>query len=145
MSGVGSEGLVASQWINEALAADDVLMAAAPGGFWDGPAYEATEYPIIRAGVQSPGVVLRTGAGIAEVWSNMLWLIRGITEGSSYESLDTIAQRIHADLHGVTGLAVTGGMIQACVREESFQQESINGGRQFRSLGGIYRIYVSGN
>lgn len=144
MSGVGSEGLVASQWIKDTLTSDVTLMDAAPGGFWDGPAYEATAYPILRAGAQSPGVVLRTGAGTAEVWSNMLWLVRGITDGSSYEPLDTIAQHIHADLHGVTGLAVPGGMIHACVREESFQQESINGGRQFRSLGGIYRIYVSG-
>lgn len=139
----GAEELVAQQWIKETLLADGALTTAAPGGAWDGPANEASVMPIIRVDSQGPGVVLRTGAGTAEVWVNGLWIIAGVCEGTSYTPIKTVAERIHADLHGVTGLTVTGGIIHACVREESFHMEAVIGGRQFRHLGGIYRIYVS--
>lgn len=146
MSGLGVENLLAEKWIKDTFDADSApggLVQAATGGIWDGPARDGTKYPIVRYDPQSPGVEAR-GVSTTTIWLDSLWLIRGVVDGTSYEPLRTIASRIYALLHGSHDIAVTDGMIMWCVREQAFQQEIVEAGREYRHLGGIYRIVVQG-
>lgn len=140
MSGYGAEDSIVAQWLTTTFEADIALNSLLSGGVWSGPAADQTPYPILRFDMQS-SVPVR-GVGPTEIMANMLWLIRGVTEGASYAPLTPIANRIHALLQGVDGLAVVDGTIVACVREQGWRTEMIQAGRDFRSLGGIYRIYV---
>lgn len=137
----GAESDRGAAWINTVLTASAPLMAAAPGGVWDGPVENATLYPLVAFSPQSPGIVVR-GVGTTEIMLNSLWLVRGVCEGDSYVPLQVLATEIQAALHGVTGQAVPGGMIVSSVREEAHRGSGLISGRPIRTLGGIYRVYV---
>lgn len=140
MSDTGLETPTVAQWIHDTLTPDTAWAAASPGGLWDGPAAHDTEYPFTRFGLQS-GIDVR-GISTVTIMQDDLWLIRGICPGQDYTPLHAIAARIHVLLHGVLQQAVPGGMIVSCMREQAFRLESTQGGREFRHLGGIYRINV---
>lgn len=141
--GRGIENLTAAAWVTETLTADPTWAAASPGGLWGGPAKTGTRYPFTRFDAQSPGVELRT-AGTTTIWLNQLWLIRGVAEGTSFAPLKDIASSIYRLLHGVINVQMDDGEIQYCVREDAFHLETVEGGREYRHLGGIYRIVVQG-
>ncbi len=140
MSGIGVEDNVVSLWLTSLFEADGVLPGLAVGGVWSGPAEPETSYPIIRFSLQS-SIVVR-GVGTTEIMVNMLWHIRAVCEGASFAPVTPIASRIHTLIQGINALTVTDGTIVSCVREQALRLESIQAGRDFRSLGGIYRIYV---
>lgn len=143
MSGIGIEDDVAAKWIRDLLHADSALMAAAPGGIFDGPAQGNAPYPLCEILMQSSVGVI--GVGGVEVMQNQLWIVRGVTEGTSYVPLAVIAQRSHALLHGARTVVVSNGTIESCTRVQQLRQQSVQGGRQLRYLGGVYRIYVQGS
>lgn len=136
----GTEDLVAEKWLRDTLGADTQITDAAPGGLWDGPARDGTRYPIVRWDLQS-AVEMGTHNG-ETVWLNMLWLIRGVADGASMVPLQQIANRIYENLHGSKEITVDGGIIRWCLREQGFNQKTVEAGREKRYLGGIYRIVV---
>jgi hypothetical protein len=138
----GTEVLTAQAWIDDLLEGDTALMADATGGVWDGPADTGTPYPIVRYESLSTRIV-GTATGGGEVMLNSLWLVRGVIDGNSYAPLLGIAERIQALLAGSETTVTSLGTIESCVREEAFQQAEETGGKQYRHLGGIYRVYVS--
>lgn len=140
----GTEVQATATWLTGVFNADTGptgIVGLAPGGVWDGAATEGTEYPILRFDTQSDGVVVR-GNSFTEIWLSTLWLIRGVTNDANFDALTPIAARIQALVHGVTSQAVPGGMIVECMREQAFRLETLQGGKEFRHLGGIYRINV---
>ncbi len=140
MSGLGVEDMLAEKWLKDTLSGDSTLMAAALGGIWDGPARDGTKYPIVRYDLQS-AVETRT-TDLTTLWLNMLWLIRGVAETTSLATLRTISNRINVKLHGSHDVAVTDGMIMWCSREQGFNQQAVENGREYRHVGGIYRIVI---
>lgn len=142
MTGIGIEQQVAADWLFDTLSADSVIAAAAVGGVWDGPAKDETPYPILRFDLQSALTV--RGNSFFEIMQNMLWLVRMVGVGGSYVPLEQAAQQIQSLLHGVSAVPVSGGMIESSAREQTFRQSRVDGGREFRHLGGLYRIYVQG-
>ena len=142
MTGVGTEQQVAGDWIYDTLSTDPVIAAAAPGGVWDGPAKDGTPYPIVRFDLQSALSV--RGNSFFEIMQNMIWLVRMVDVGGSYVPLEQGAQQIQSLLHGVAAVTVTDGIIESSAREQTFRQSRVDGGREFRHLGGLYRIYVQG-
>lgn len=143
MPGVGIEDDVAAGWLTSVLEGDSQLAGLAPGGVWDGPANEGTLMPFIRFDMQTARVV--RGIGTIEIEVNSLWLVRAVCEGTTYLPLAPVVRRIHSLLHGVAVQTVSDGTIHVCVREDPFRQPSIEGGRQTRHLGAIYRIFVQGS
>lgn len=138
----GDEVLLAQGWIYDTLTADTAFNTASPGGVWDGvvtAAAGASPWTVFSA--QSPGVVVG-GVGAFEVMVNQLWLIRTICEGGSFATLRAASNRVYALLHGKNYVARPTGTILSCIREETFRSEEVRGGREFRHLGGIYRIYA---
>jgi len=146
-----NEPVAADQWIYSTLKADTALTALiggaanpriyneqAPQNGTNGPTYPFVIY-------QMQSAVDLMWVGPRRVWSDMLYLVRGVAETSSYGgSLLTIAERIDEDLHATpNGTSNAYGVIWVCVGEQPFRLPEVEGGRNFRHFGRIYRIYAS--
>lgn len=133
----------ADTWIYATLAADSTLLTTLGGTavnklFADQVRETATD-PYVLFGLLS-GVDYRI-VGPSRVWTNMLWVIRGVMEADGFHGdLQTIADRIDAVLHAGSG-SNGDGTVYACVRESPFRMvENRDGRAPLRHLGGIYRI-----
>lgn len=139
-----SEDTIAAAWINATLDGDPTLTGLCPGGVYNGEAEKDAAYPLVEFSPQSPGVTIK-GVSTTIIGLNMLWLIKGVVLGKSYVPIEPVQNRIDALLHGVTSLTVPGGIIMSCVREQAFRLEPVQGGQDYRYLGGIYRILAQTN
>lgn len=144
-TGVGIEDQVAAAFIDNQLTPDTQFQAACPGGLWDGPAPGTNVRPFGRFQMQSQITV--RGVGQVVIMVNMLWIVTADTEGSSYAPLRAGAARIQSLLHGLQEVAVAdpSGLIVTSTWEGPFHQEGVMAGREFRRLGGIFRIYAQGS
>lgn len=138
-----AETWVADSWLYGLLNGDATLIGQAPGGVYahNNPS-KTLVFPYVLFQQQAIGTDVR-GVGPARIMAPLLYLVRGIAEGNSFGgSLRSIADRIDALLQAQHGTSA-GGVIVACVRERSFALPEVAAdGRQYRHLGGIYRIWV---
>lgn len=101
-----------------------------------------TPFPCVISQLQAAGDDMM-GVGPYRIWSSLLYLVRGITEQTSYEgNAAIIADRIDAALHAKSGTNVAG-TVWSIVRERPFIMAEIVDGREFRHAGGLYRIQAS--
>ena len=151
-----NESVAADQWIYAALKADPQLagMLIRNGKTYiyiDQPPQEKQGDPPIF-----PYILLQMQSGIdvmwvgpRRVWSNFLYLVRGVDETGQYTGpLLTIAERIDAVLQakpdpGGAAAVNAYGVVWACVGEQPFRLPEVVNGRNFRHFGRIYRIYAS--
>jgi len=146
-----NEPVAADQWIYSTLKADATLTAliggsAAPRIYNEqAPQGNGTTpiYPLIIYQMQSAVDLMWVGP--RRVWSDMLYLVRGVAETSSYGgNLLTITERIDETLHATpNGDTNAYGVIWTCVGEQPFRLPEVQGGRNFRHFGRIYRIRAS--
>lgn len=135
-----AEIVTAERWLYGKLKNDATLTGLASGGVYTWPVPAGITLPYVLYQNQT-GTDIR-GTGATRIGVNGLWIVRAIAETYSFGgNLQSAADRIDALLHGKAS-AVTGGVVWACVRTEPFQLVEMADGRQFRHLGGIYRIYV---
>ncbi|MBP8291937.1 MAG: hypothetical protein KAX65_04140 [Caldilineaceae bacterium] len=135
-----AEIVTAETWLYTKLHGDATLLALVPGGVytWPVPATYSGQYVLYQ--MQS-GVDIR-GVGPSRLGVNGLWLVRVVAEALSFGgNLQTAANRLDVLLQAASGTA-TGGTVWSCVREQPFQLVELANGRQFRHLGGIYRLWV---
>jgi hypothetical protein len=149
-----NESIAADQWIYSLLKADSLLTAQiggatapriyidqAPQGLPNGI------FPYVLLQMQSAVDLMWVGP--RRVWSDMLYLVRGVHETTQYSgTLATIDERIDALLHakpdpGGPAAANAYGIIWACTGERLFRLPEVQNGRNFRHFGRIYRIYAS--
>ena len=138
-----AETFVADSWLYAVLSGDAQLVALATGGIYGHSNPNKTPtFPFVLFGLQGAGMDVR-GVGPARVMAPMVYLVRGISEGNSFGgNLKSIADRIDALLQAASGSAA-GGLVLVCVREQPFVlPETGPDGRQYRHLGGIYRLFV---
>lgn len=141
-----SEPLAADQFITTALKADSALAALIGGAT---PRVYADMAPQGTPATPLPYVLLQMQAatdlmvvGSFRVWTNMLYLCRGLAETNSWGgNLETIASRITAVLHAASGTNVSG-VVYSCTREQPFRLVETVDGRVIRHSGGIFRIYA---
>lgn len=148
-----NEPVAADQWIYSTLRADAQLAAliggATPRIYIDQAPQGLTNgvFPYVLLQLQSAIDVMWVGP--RRVWSNMLYLVRGVHETGQYTGpLLRIAERIDIDLHATpppSGPPVTNayGIVWACTGEQPFRLPEVVNGRNFRHFGRIYRIYAS--
>lgn len=135
-----AEIVTAESWLYNKLHGDGTLLALCTGGVFTWPVPAEYTQPYVLYQLQS-GVDIR-GMGPLRIGVNGLWLVRAVFEQPSFGgNLKTAADRIDTLLHAASGTA-TGGTVWACVREQPFQLVEPASGRQFRHLGGIYRLWV---
>ena len=143
-----AEIFTAETWLYSTLHGDGTLLALCPGGVltWPLPTNAAGQaiYPgqYVLYQMQSGLDIGLYGPGRAGV--NGLWLVRVVAETFSFGgNLQTAANRMDVLLQLGVRTAVTGGYIFGCARLEPFQLVEPVGSRQYRHLGGIYRIFVT--
>lgn len=131
----------ADEWLHGVLS-DATLTAAATGGVFADVAPEGTAFPYVVHNFQGGHDV--RGAGPTRIMVSGLWLVQGVDATQSYMgTLRTIADRIDALLQAASGAAGSDGVVFSCVREQPFRMpEVLEGGKQIRHLGGLYRILV---
>ena len=135
-----AEIVTAETWLYSKLN-EATLKGYATGGIFTWPAPTEYSQPYVLFQMQSGRDIRGNGPTIIGV--NGLWLVRAIFEQASWGgNLKAAADRINTLLHAASGTA-TGGTIWACVRTEPFQLVEVVAGRQFRHLGGIYRLWVT--
>lgn len=145
-----NEPVAADQWIYSTLKADATLtnligggaspriyIDQAPQGLPNGV------YPYVLFQMQSAVDLMWVGP--RRVWSNMLYLVRGVHETGQYTGpLLTMSERIDAVLHATpNGTTNAYGVIWSCVSEQPFRLPETVNGRNFRHFGRIFRIYAS--
>lgn len=131
------------RWIYGTLTADTALAAVV------GTRVYADQAPQTTPAVTMPVVVFQWQGGAdlmviggVRVWTNAVYLIRGIDEAQTWGGdLKTIADRIDAVLHRGSGTNADG-VVYAAVREQPFRMPETAGGKSYRHLGGLYRIYA---
>lgn len=150
-----NESVAADQWILSTLKADSALTnliggAAKPRIYIDqAPQGNNTTpiYPYVLLQMQSAVDLMWVGP--RRVWSDMLYLVRGVHETGEYTgTLLTIGERIDEVLHakpdpGGPAAVNAYGIIWTCVGEQLFRLPEVQNGRNFRHFGHIYRIRAS--
>lgn len=130
------------QWLNTTLKADTALAAVVSTRVYNTRRPAGSVLPCVVFQMQAAGPDMVMLGGV-RVWASTLYLVRGIAEQASYEgNLATIANRIDEVLHAKSGVNAAG-VVHTVVREKPFQLVSVIDGREFRDLGGLYRIQVS--
>ena len=136
-----AEIVTAETWLYTKLHGDATLLALVPGGVYTWPVPTTVTGAYVLYQMQS-GVDIR-GVGPSRLGVNGLWLVRVVAETLSFGgNLLTAADRIDVLLQAASG-TVTAGVVWACVREEPFQLVETKDGRQWRHLGGQYRVFVT--
>ncbi|MGP1664480.1 MAG: tail completion protein gp17, partial [Rhodanobacter sp.] len=110
------ESNTAEQWITATLKADAQLTALVGTRIYNTRRPATGAFPCVIFQMQAARDDLMVLGGV-RVWAEMLYLVRGIAEQTSYEgNLATIANRIDAALHAKSGVA-TAGVVWVAVRE----------------------------
>lgn len=135
-----NEEAAAQQYLLDRLSADATLSSLV-NGVWLRSVPESEAMPAVKIDRQD-GVDLMV-IGLARVWSDLTFLIRGIVHwrgGGQPDWTDAraIGDRIDALLHDHEGQN-TEVQVHS-FREEPFTDETIEGGDLFLHVGGIYRL-----
>lgn len=134
-----SEVIAAEKWLYTVLSASSALTSAVGARIYADVAPATAAFPLVLY-AQLSAVDLRP-MGPARIFSNMLYVVRGVNETASKTALESIADAIDAALHAASGTTVEG-TVYACVRERPFVLAETINTRSFRHLGGVYRIYA---
>ncbi len=134
-----AETVAAERWLYTVLSGDATLAGLVSGVF----AYMApstASLPYVVYTMQSGRDL--NGLGPTRWWSDTRYLVRGIAETTTFGGdLKTIADRIDAVLQAASGTVVDGTVV-VCVREQPFSMVEVANERQYRHLGGVYRLIV---
>jgi hypothetical protein len=145
-----NEPVAADQWIYSTLKADSALTALIGGS--TSPRIYNEQAPQNGTAIIFPCVIYQMQSSVnlmivgpRQFWANMIYLVRGVHETSSYGgTMLTIAERIDAVLHAAPiGETNSYGVIWACVLEQHFRLPEVRDGRNFRHFGALFRIYAS--
>jgi hypothetical protein len=139
-----NETLAIDEWLWLTLNADAQLASLCTGGIHSEQAPQSALPPFIIFTMMEATDV-RAASQQDRIMVSGLWLVRGIVQDTSFNATSQdIAERIDAALHAAPGGSVNDdkGQVFGSHREQPFRlAEDING-KQYRHLGGIYRIFA---
>ena len=136
-----SETLTAEQWIYDVLT-DDATLAALITGVYSYVAPDTATDPFVVFSYANDGED-EQGVGGVRLYSVMRYTIRAVAMCETFSSLATIADQIDTLLHGKFAAGPSGGVIVECIRLRPFAAvEVLEGGIQYRQLGGVYQLRV---
>ena len=137
-----SETAQAFNWTVTTMQADSALMAAAPGGAWQGFAPIGTTPPFALVAQQVATDVLTMNA--VRLFVHLLLQIKAVGPSNNYAALVTIADRIDALFKNQRNVALSSGGVLASYREQSLAYDELVNGAQWSHLGGLYHIELQG-
>lgn len=135
-----NEQAATQQYLIDYLGADATLSGMLEGGVWSDNVAPSARFPIVKL-VPQDGSDLMV-VGLHRVWSDMVFLVRGIVHWRGSGHLDwtevrAIGDRIDTLLHGHE--AVTAELQVHSFREEPFVDETLEPDT-FLHCGGLYRV-----
>jgi hypothetical protein len=136
-----NEEAAAQQYLLDLLAADVTLTGLATGGVWLRSLPQRARMPAVKIDRQDADDLMVVG--LNRVWSDMSFLVRGISHwrGSgapSWAEARAIGDRIDALLHDHEGS--NSEVAVHSFREEPFTDETLEAGDLFLHVGGVYRV-----
>ena len=127
------------RWLYDRLSKDTGVIAAVAGRVFSYVAPAATLYPFLLFSWQGDHDV-QTHDG-STVWVEAVYTVQAIGEGRSSEALGGAAAALHYSLQGSSGVSPSGrARVISCLRDSSLTIGELIGGRQYRHVGGQYRI-----
>jgi hypothetical protein len=136
-----SETLIAERWLMSVLSNDATLTGLIAGRVYGYVAPDVAGLPFVVFKYLDGADEI--GIGATRLHSTLLYTVEAVIEGESFVALETIVNRIDVLLHGNHDVAVTGGSLVECLRQRPVATaEVIEGGVQYRHLGGIYQLRV---
>jgi len=135
-----NEEAAAQDYLVTYLSADTTLMSMVDG-IWLRSTAQTAAFPVVKIDRQDAEDLMVVG--LARVWANLTFLVRGIvhwrgTGHPDWTDVRAIADRLDTLLHDYEG---TDGALQLhAFREESFTDETTEGGALYLHAGGIYRV-----
>lgn len=149
---VVTEITIGEAWIYELLATDPTLngLGYDDSRVWSAIAPAGTPYPYIIITRQASRDVNGLGNRLARIMSSVLFQVAAIDEGPQWEDLAAAAKRIDELLHGKEGTVFDDdgttplGYVLSSVREQPFSLVEAVEGKQYRRLGGLYRLQLQG-
>jgi hypothetical protein len=139
------EQLEAARFLQTRLSGDSALVAAAPAGVWMHPAPDKRQGVWVSYQLQADHD--NKTASQVTIWNESVWLVRAWGETRDVEDLIAAAARIHVLLNvGQAPLPSTAhALVYNANRDSGWMSTEIDNGREFRSLGGLYRLVVQLN
>lgn len=129
------------EWLYSTLSTDSQLTTALGGRRIYGyvaPQGAAMPYVILS---HQGGHDVR-GVGPGRIMASVLYQVKVVGEGASFNGIKSAADRLDALLQGASGSVVDGAVL-ACVREQPLAYVEVDSGAQYRHLGGLYRIMAT--
>lgn len=145
---------IAESWIYQVLAGDPTLDALAGGSgvenrVWPGIAPSGTPEPYIILAYQGARDVRALGSNLHKFLTRPQYQVVAMGPAITLGTLDPWAARIDELLDGKNGtlldddLVTVLGRVLSCIRERPFSLPETVEGRQYRRLGGLYRLEIT--
>lgn len=132
---------IVEPWLYATLSADPAL-AGLVGDRISGTLSTVTlATPYITFLLQSPLDIV--GVGGVRISTDNLYVVKAVAQDSSWDQVIPIAERIDYLIHRPNSVMTETRGSLSCVRERPFQAVEVDGGLQYRHLGGVYRIRAS--
>jgi hypothetical protein len=143
---VSDESTRVGQWLYETLKADATLTALIGGStdprIFDTVAPAGSTYPLVTFGLQASTDVIGATEN-TRIMTNSVWTVVGWAETLTFVGvLQDIADRIDAVLHASAGGTADSATIFTAHRIQSLRLIEERDGRQFRRLGGLFRVFA---
>lgn len=127
-----------NQWIRNTFVNDGPLSTAVGGRIYTDYAPQGAITPMVVSLYLGGSDKVRTRTSRL---TNTLYLIRAVADGSSYDAIEPIADRIDELLTVPdVGVLVRDIRIASCLRDQPHQRKDEEFGKPVVYLGGIYRI-----
>ncbi len=143
MSFVGAEVDLIDLWVEDRLRSEALALSRIDAGLEDRifnyAAPVGTKYPFIIFQAQAPPRDVR-GVGPVRVMVSSLYIVKAVAQTLNYHDLRDVAVVIDRAMTAPSTQAVVGGLILTSIREGQFALPEVEDGKQFRHLGGEYRI-----
>lgn len=120
------------------LEAQPTLVDVAPGGVHEGQ-LRGVDDDVVGIVVQHQAPIDDTRQRRYRVMARALFVVRASVAGESYDELEPAADLIDAALHGASGAGDDGLWFES-VRVSPVGYPEVAGSKQYRHLGGMYRL-----
>lgn len=136
---MGLEPLWVDQWLYGLLTGDPTLAGLVGGRVYGYVAPEGAALPFVVYSHQAGSDV--RGNGPTRFMASLLYQVKAVGAGASFQPLKAIADRLDALLQGASG-TVADGRVLVCVREQPIAYVEIDNGIIYRHAGGLWRIHA---
>lgn len=128
------------EWLYDLFSANATITSTVGGRIYGDVAPQGSTFPLVLFAFLGGADKVIT---FSSRFTNAIYLIRAVGRGSSYDSIELLADRLDVLLGNAVptnGVVVRDIRIASCNREQPFQRKDTTDGVPVVYLGGFYRI-----